>query len=495
MHGDSSDSRLRDFVPRSTVHAPRSTLFLAFAILHGHAAVAVEEAERALEIGTSRQLFVDDFLVADAERVTRQLGQVTKVNGGRPIFTGGWFYGTVLFDDGRFKLWYRKPGQAGYGYAESDDGLKFEPKAALEGINFAGDFTLSVMIDPHETDPLHRYKGAYDGPGMAAAIAHSADGIHWTPYHKGQAVTTRAADTYNQILWDEGEKTYRLLTRTDFGTAGGSGEVRGHRTMINPDVKSNPAGWQTARSWIFDREGADEPRRRQIYALCHWIHEGVHMALMSVYEWPGDVSEGPADLTRRHERDVLNYYLATSRDGVDWDTSWIYDERPLVPRGPDGAFDKDIVFPGSSIVTHQDRHWIYYAGGNERHGTPEVTFPRVHAIGLATLPLDRFVGFEAGDDEGIITTRPFRLDGSGLEVNVDAADGSLAVEVLDADGRALSGFARADAVETQGVDKLHLRPRWNDHKDLGSLVGQVVRLRFYIQRARLYAFQVLRGQP
>ena len=61
---------------------------------------------------------------------------------------------------------------------------------------------MSVSIDPHETDPRHRYKAAYYGPGVRAALAHSADGIHWSSYNEGQPVTGRAADTHNQILWD-----------------------------------------------------------------------------------------------------------------------------------------------------------------------------------------------------------------------------------------------------------------------------------------------------
>jgi len=82
---------------------------------------------------------------------------------------------------------------------------------------------------------------------------HSPDGIHWTPYNNGKPVTGRASDSYNQVLWDEGAKTYRLLTRTDFGRDGS--EIRGSRMMVNPDPKANPTAWKTVRAWHFDREG------------------------------------------------------------------------------------------------------------------------------------------------------------------------------------------------------------------------------------------------
>jgi hypothetical protein len=133
------------------------------------------------EPGTRKQLLVDNLVISDLDNVQRVLGTVTRLNQGKPIFTDGKFYGTVVHDQGRFKMWWRKPEQQGFGYAESQDGIHFTRLADLSGINFAGDYTLSVTIDGHETDPVHRYKAAYDAPGMAAGIAHSADGIRWTP--------------------------------------------------------------------------------------------------------------------------------------------------------------------------------------------------------------------------------------------------------------------------------------------------------------------------
>jgi len=68
-----------------------------------------------LAVGQRTQLLVDDHVVASRRGLTRRLGQVTKVNGGKPIFRDGIFYGTVLHDGGLFKLWWRKRGKVGYG--------------------------------------------------------------------------------------------------------------------------------------------------------------------------------------------------------------------------------------------------------------------------------------------------------------------------------------------------------------------------------------------
>ena len=448
-----------------------------------------------LSVGLRKQLFVDDFVVAEKHQVTRELGQVTKANNGKPIFTEGWFYGTVLHDESRFKLWFRKPGTTGFGYAESPDGLAFTKHADVEGINFAGDYTLAVEIDAAESDSQHRFKAGYDAPGMAAGIAHSADGIRWTPYNDGQPVTKRAADTYNQILWDPEAQTYRLFTRTDFGTAGGSTELRGTRSMINASPKTNPENWTTVREWIFDIEGTSEAHRRQIYATTCWIDHGVYFGLLSVYDFPGDVSEGTVtDTHKRHERDVMNFYIATSRDGDSWDMHWVYAGQPLVPRGPDGAFDKDIILPASTIVTHADQHWIYYAGANERHGNEQVKFDRKHAIGLATLRLDGFVGLNAGAIEGTVVTRPFMLDGNRLLVNVDAQDGEVRVDVLDEAGHPLAGFSGEDAVLATELDELRWQPQWKHHSDLSDLQGRILQLKFHLRNATLYSFQVCNDQ-
>jgi len=68
-------------------------------------------------VGTQKQLLVDNYVIAETHNVERVLGRVEKVNDGKLIFKDGWFYGTVLHCDDRFKLWFRKFNGKGYGYA------------------------------------------------------------------------------------------------------------------------------------------------------------------------------------------------------------------------------------------------------------------------------------------------------------------------------------------------------------------------------------------
>ncbi|MEC9327981.1 MAG: hypothetical protein VYC63_08690 [Verrucomicrobiota bacterium] len=442
------------------------------------ASVAVE-----VELGLRKQLFVDDWVVEEKSEVVRELGQVIKQNGGEPIFEG-FFYGTVLHDEGKFKMWYRgNP----YGYAESVDGIHFKKISLLKGLDPAHHNTASFYIDPNETDPAHRYKicYAYLRP-HAAALGYSADGINWKAYNGGKPVTHRAADTYNQVLWDSEEKVYRMFTRTDYRRPASGLEVRGTRDMINPDIKADPKNWRIVREWKFGKGAEDEIYRRQIYALTDWIHEGVHFALMSVYEnipKPGEPYDRKPDHHKRHEHDVVNFYIGTTRGNAMWDLTWVYAGKPLIPRGPNGSFDKDMIFPASQVVTHLDQHWIYYNGYRERHGVAD---RGPHSIGLATLKRDRFISLSAkGDQRGSVLTKPFRLEGSRLQINVQGED--VSVDVLDENGKIIPGLNSRSGK----VDSLRWEPKWAKGHDLSQLLGKNVRLRFQLQNANLFAFQFL----
>ena len=450
--------------------------FLSFLFLVGFSSAADN-----VEVGLRKHLFVDDWVVAEKYGVVRELGKVVKQNSGKPVFEG-YFYGTVLHDEGKFKMWYRgNP----YGYAESIDGLQFKKISLLKGLDPAHHNTSSFYIDPNETDPVHRYKicYAYLRP-HAAVLGYSADGIHWKAYNDGKPVTHRAADTYNQIVWDSKAKVYRMFTRTDFARPANGLEVRGTRDMVNPNIKSNPRNWRTVREWKFGKGPEDEIYRRQIYALTDWIHEGIHFALMSVYEnipKLGEPYDRRPDHHKRHEHDIVNFYIGTTRGNAMWDLTWVYAQQSFIPRGPNGSFDKDMIFPASQIVTHNDRHWIYYNGFGERHGIAD---RGPHGIGLATLKLDRFISLSAkGADAGIILTKPFKLEGSRLQINVKGDN--IYLEVIDENGRPIH------VSMSEKIDALRWEPVWQNGNDLSLSKGKIIQLRFRLENAKLYAFQVI----
>ncbi len=472
--------------------------------------IAAEEAHQSVVVRLRKQLFVDDYVVAQKTNVVRQQGRVTKANGGKPILvadkpweTDHFLIGSVFRDGDRFRMFYKAgyaPPAAGdppgtphllVATAQSIDGLNWtKPELGIRDFNGSSRNNLiermgmTCFVDPHETDPAHKYKAAYSHwQKMSAALAYSPDGLHWTPYNNAQPVTYRAADTINQLLWDEGAAVYRLYTREDYqGKLRAKIEVRGTRDMTNADVKTHAADWTTTRRWLLDHEGPADFKRRQIYSLNGWIYEGIQFGLLWSLEWPTDLSEGPRDLVKRHERDVMNCYITTTRGNQDWDLHWVYADQPLIPRGPDGSFDKDWVQPAINIVTWNDKHWFYYGGAKERHGM-EGRGPI--SIGLATLPLDRFAALSAGD-QGTVLTKPFQLLGNRLQINaVTNTGGSVQVQLLDAKGRTFDGYGLSAPFVG---DSLRHEVTFNDNSDLSDLKGRMISLRFLLKAAKIYSF-------
>lgn len=91
--------------------------------------------------------------------------------------------------------------------------------------------------------------------------------------------------------------------------------------------------------------------------------------------------------------------------------------------------------------------------------------------------------------QGVSLTKPFKLEGKTLQVNVDAQAGDIRVEILDEDGKSIPGFSGTYAATYQRVDDLRLAPRWKGDPDLASLAGKSVRLLFHLKNAKLYSFQ------
>jgi hypothetical protein len=79
--------------------------------------------------------------------------------------------------------------------------------------------------------------------------------------------------------------------------------------------------------------------------------------------------------------------------------------------------------------------------------------------------------------------------GQRLVLNVaTGATGSVQVEIQDADGKPLPGFALDDCPPIWG-DEIGRVVGWKNSPDLSTLAGKPVRLRFVMKDADLYAFR------
>jgi hypothetical protein len=143
-----------------------------------------------------------------------------------------------------------------------------------------------------------------------------------------------------------------------------------------------------------------------------------------------------------------------------------------------------------------DRLYFYVSG---RRGVPGTSDPGVCSTGLATLRRDGFASLAEPDASApvrrirtaagaSVTTRPLRFAGGFLFVNADAREGSVHAEVLDVGGRVIQPFSTANCHAARG-DATRLAVSWSG-APLSVLAGQTVRFRFWVQRARLFAFWV-----
>ena len=100
-----------------------------------------------------------------------------------------------------------------------------------------------------------------------------------------------------------------------------------------------------------------------------------------------------------------------------------------------------------------------------------------------------FASRRAGQQEGTLTTHPLIFQGSRLTVNAAAAEGRVTLEILDEAGRVVPGYGREECL-IQTFDSTQQEMRWTRQADLAAVQGKPVRLRFYLQNADLYGFQI-----
>ncbi|MEM2922095.1 MAG: hypothetical protein QXF26_07245, partial [Candidatus Bathyarchaeia archaeon] len=114
--------------------------------------------------------------------------------------------------------------------------------------------------------------------------------------------------------------------------------------------------------------------------------------------------------------------------------------------------------------------------------------PQHAGFGLATLRLDGFVSVDAGDREGILTTKPLVFEGQELTINAQADGGSVAVEILNEKSQPIKGFRRNDCDKFTGNSIRHT-VTWRGSSDISALQEKPIQLRFHMKKAKLYSFK------
>ncbi|MEJ1972464.1 MAG: hypothetical protein WDM96_08435 [Lacunisphaera sp.] len=488
-------------------------------VVHGQANKAETElaADTIILRPGERQLFLDDFLLGDLNGVTRMIHQPRKYEGNpvlRPdLPTDGaaiQLRDAPVWDEREqvWKAWYMRfgddgNGAGGSGYARSKDGLVWE-KPVLGLVESHGNrnnnlivvrdepkaFTQHVILDPH-APPERRYKGMI-GPRDRQPIV-SADGFTFTRLD----VPSIPSQDESHLNWDEAGQRYILTVKhggpfgrsvylslsSDFEHwskpeliyyADAQDQVLGEQYMR--EVQANPRLW---------RPTVNHPDEYnvEIYNMAVFRYEGLYIGLPNYFE-----SSGRIPLPRGNQDGINSPKLACSRDLRAW--TRVGDRTHFIPiseMGP-GVLDTGQIMASSHPVRHGDELWFYYSGIDVRHrpNMPRVVDEYHGAIYLAKLRLDGFVSLHAGEKAGFVDSRPVTIEGRHLFVNATAA-GTLRAEITGPDGRTpLPGWDAGQCVPVTG-DQLRAELTWPG-RDLATLSGQRVRIRFHLQQADLYSF-------
>ena len=486
-----------------------------------------------VDIGSAKQLFLDDHIVGRLQNVWRVLNKAERQANVPVVSADQSWEGPdvqavqVIYDEDRrqFRMWYstfrsggeiRENGEAGLSYAVSDDGIAWEkPDLGIVGIHgskansalFVNTSRLfnsfgSIVYCPEETDLSRRYKTL----SFKGANAPKPERPGWFPWYSADGIRWRADDEQNAAvkydhvsicevstqLYDPDHRRYIAFTKYSYY---GCPPVRAYsyglmRRCQGVMTSEDFVHWSPnhhvlapdelddflARRTIMERHEVlrfSDPReyRAEFYQVNGMSEGGLVIGLMSVFDSSGGVQDGP-----------VHVQLVCSRDLRVWNR--VGERMPLLAPSEAGRWDGGCVYPVNPFV-RDGKIWVYYTGANRGHAVVE---DFRYAIGLATLRADGFVSINARRDGGTLMTKPVKFTGKRLVLNVDASAGEVAVELLNRNGRSIEGFTGGECDPIR-EDRLCGTVSWSGRSDLSGVAGKPVFIRFHLCGAKLYSFR------
>ena len=450
-----------------------------------------------------RQLFLDEEVIDHLNGLKRTLHQPTKYEDNPVIVSEHpwedahiFLYGSVLYEDGEFKMWYDGVAHNWYRnvcYATSSDGLHWDKRLDLgtveyldhertnivleptvaweqEGVRGSGWPQCSnVIADPPTDDPQHRYRMIVnDIPALrtphGAYLATSPDGLHWTR-HPGDALFNRWP---MGLLWDPDRSIYVVFSQDHI--------VRRVRRWESSDL----IDW--GRDAVVLCPDADDPEGTEFHGIAPaWI-DGLYVGLLHVLY--ADVTEP----VTRHGGN-MDLQLVCSRDGVRWRR---VSRQPFISNGPPGDFDHGVHWGYQGPVRVGDEYFFFLSALADEMLATNTS----GSIGVARLRLDGFVSLDPErSSKGTLLTKPFVFEGRELLLNIASDEGRVRVALQDKFAHGdLSGYTLddCDPITTNAVS---VPVSWNGSTDLSRFVGVAVRLLFEIEGGSLYGFQFVGEAP
>ena len=492
------------------------------------------ERDPAVLIGSQKELFLDDYLIASMRGIKRVVNQPERYTG-NPLLRpkGDWEARSlqqmgVIYDSrlGLFRTWYRTNNstdtQMNMCYAFSRDGLHWDqPELGL--VDYEGSTRNNIVMPKRSAfvflDPLARpgegntcataklNYGAGRGP-FKQVLVRSTDGFEW-PWGEVQSMSGYQGWPYSRLRGQQAimgvdrplpfDPAY--FAKTDKLTLIEK-EGEGLKDLLFARIGWDLTHWQNPSLTELQ---STEKNNRGWYGIKTRDEESILVGITDAYH-AEDLDEGgmkrwrrmgPAGYKREESRWV-DFQLISSRDGYHW--THVADQATFFPVGNEGEWDEGSLYyaqvvepPGSNKL------YIYYQGYKIRHDLSDQGYQEWFAktqqpavnLGVAFLRKDGYVSLEPDDAHsvGILETKPIRFSGRFLFLNADASRGSIEVELCDDRGNPLSGFQRQEG-KPLTTDNLRHRVEWAQNADLGSLAGKVVVVRLYLrQKAKLYSYR------
>jgi hypothetical protein len=440
---------------------------------------AAEEAE-VYALGDRLELFVDDRQVESMDGVRlvlhpperREAALVTD----RPWEGPDSAYFTVFQDDDRFRMYYRGLGPSGIEracYAESADGIRWtRPDLGLFDVdgskdnnvvlaggkqNVTHNFTAFSDTRPGVPDD-ERYKALAGTPLWAFA---SADGTQWRLLAEEPVLTQGAFDSQNLAFWDPNYQTYVSYYRAF---------IDGARAVVRAE-SADFLHWGDP----VPIDLGDAPREHFYTNATSPYFRAPHY----YFAFPKRFQPDRKRLADEPDAGISEAVFLSSRDGLRFDRTFM--EAFIRPGRDERNWADRSTMPAWGLVqTGPDEMSIYFS--------QHYSFPS-HHLCRGVLRLDGIASAQAGYREGELITRPLTFAGAKLVLNYSTgAFGSVRVEVQDAEGAPLSGYALADSRELYG-DQIAEAYSWTSGADLSALAGRPVRLRFLLKDADLYSYR------
>lgn len=484
--------------------------------------VFANEAEKnVVPIGSERQLFLDDqWLISSMENVSILVHQPVRKElsdiRNRAWEGAGSKFHTVIYDPIRkvYVMYYvATPGEnitpwntknMNVCYLESKDGIHW-PYRPLHLHEWGGSkennivVRLAMNFNPFlDSNPAcrleERYKAISNGAGDHEMKAWtSADGIHWTVKNDGKPVygsnTANAFDSQNIAFWSVKEKKYVAYYRV--------WDPRGFRS-VERAVSSDFIHWTKERMIDVPKESLPKIGHGEFYTnqiQPYYRAPQIYIGFPARYNDNG-ITESFKLLPEQEERAIrmkVNPRFGTvtpdsiffaSRDGYNFQLSNDVFLSPGLKTLYNWGYGDNYIGHGivetDSLEEDEGRELSFYASESSFTGY-DLRCRRY------TLRIDGFCSLHAKTKPGIVVTQPLTFKGKELSINIATSGyGSAFVEICGMDGKPISGFFKKDCDIIYG-DTLDRRVSWHGSKDVSSLCGKPVILKFYLCEADLYS--------